>query len=276
MRYGMTASAAWLKLLERVKRDGVEAAPRGKPILEVLGASSLIDMRYPVVLVPERRLSIKFLAAEAAWILGGGADVETIASFNKRIADFSDDGVTFNGAYGPKVVGQLKYVVDTLIKDSQSRQAVMTIWRENPAPSKDIPCTVSVQFLVRDGMLHVIDSMRSSDLWLGWPYDVFNFTMIAATVLHEIARQSGVFYELGDLRLNAGSQHIYDENLVGVNRCLADSTGGEDAVLFDPFQGIVNADDLQVQLWRVTGRRDCKNSMLSSLKEAYGSHAAAL
>jgi thymidylate synthase len=276
MRYGLTASAAWLNLMERVTKMGSEAYPRGKKIVEVLGATSLVNMQYPVVLVPERKLSVKFLGAEAAWILSGGDDVESIAPFNKRIAEFSDDGVKFAGAYGPKVVAQLKYVVDTLIKDPQSRQAVMTIWRENPAPSKDIPCTVSVQFIIRDGMLHVIDNMRSSDLWLGWPYDVFNFTMIAATVLHMIAAQSGQFYELGDLRLNAGSQHIYEENLPGVMSCLRSMTDVPPEVPFNVFEGVINADDLQVQLWAVTGRRACKNPMLNSLKDAYGPHAASL
>jgi thymidylate synthase len=39
---------------------------------------------------------------------------------------------------------QLDYVVEALVKDNDSRQAVLTIWRPSPAPSKDIPCTVSI------------------------------------------------------------------------------------------------------------------------------------
>ena len=207
-----SATIAWQLVLDKLIHRGQPCAPRGQPILELIGYSFTIDMKHPVVGNPKRKLGYKFMAAEAYWILMGDDRVETIAPYSKAIANFSGNGVTFDGAYGPKVVAQLEYVVQTLVNDRDTRQAVMTIWRENPGPSKDIPCTVAVQFLIRDGLLHCVDTMRSSDVWLGVPYDLFNFSMISMYVALRL-REVGVHVELGTLTLQAGSQHLYERNL---------------------------------------------------------------
>lgn len=162
-----------------------------------------------MVTMPERKLGKRFRYAEAWWILTGRNDVESIRRYSSTIANFSDDGDYFAGAYGPKVVDQLSYVSACLRKDIDTRQAVINIWRENLRDTKDVPCTLSLQFLVREGALHCIATMRSSDLWLGWPYDIFNFSMIARRV-NEIANLQ---VEPGYLAINHGSLHLYVENV---------------------------------------------------------------
>jgi thymidylate synthase len=206
---------------------GYYAAPRGQNIVELLATQITLDMEYPVVAVASRKLGYKFMAAEAYWILTGDDRVENIAPYSKTIANFSDNGVTFDGAYGPMIKQQLDYVVEALVKDNDSRQAVLTIWRPSPAPSKDIPCTVSIQFLLRDGYLHCIDTMRSSDIWLGVPYDVFNFSMLSLQVALAL-RARGVWVQLGNLTLQAGSQHLYVRNREAADEALA-----HDATAFD-------------------------------------------
>jgi len=206
-----SATSAWIKLIERVLNSGEITHPRGFTCYEVLNSSVVVDMRQPVVLVPRRRLSYKFMAAEAWWILSGRSSVESIGRYCKAIAKFSDDGETFFGAYGPRIFRQIDYVLDTLFKDASSRQAVMTIWRQNPPESKDIPCTVSVQWLIRQGKLHCIHNMRSSDIWLGFPYDVFNFAMLSWHIL-ECLRDMGMDVSLGCIFMNAASHHLYDKD----------------------------------------------------------------
>lgn len=182
-------------------------------------------MRHPVVTCPVRKLSHKFMLAEAIWILEGRNDI-SIGKYSQRIMEFSDDRYHFQGAYGPKVTEQLRYVVDTLLKDKHSRQAVIGIWREQPRESRDVPCTLTLQFMIRDAQIHCIANMRSSDLWLGWVYDVFNFTMITTWVGSRIREIANCDLELGNLYLNAGSQHIYVENFIKCELCLqADNTG---------------------------------------------------
>jgi thymidylate synthase len=206
------ATEAWLALLGDVSLNGKISHPRGMKIREIINNSVAIDMRHPVVLTKERRLSYKFMAAEAWWILSGRSDVESIGRHCKAIRRFSDDGIGFFGAYGPKISCQMEHIVKTLKSDRDTRQAVLTIWRESPPPTKDVPCTVSVQWLIRDGLLHCIDTMRSNDVWLGFPYDVFNFSMLSWHVL-EALRDEGIEVDLGTLHLNAGSHHIYEPNL---------------------------------------------------------------
>lgn len=197
-------------------------APRGQSTFEVIGSSVCIDMHHPVLTVLGRDLGYKFMAAEAWWILSGRNDVASIEPYSKAIANFSDDSKTFFGAYGPKIRDQLLHVTDSLIRDPASRQSVLNIWRENPPDTKDTPCTLSLQFLIRDSRLHCIATMRSSDIWLGLPYDAFNFTMVATWVLLCL-RQSELFNDLtiGTLTVNMGSSHLYERNAGKVLECMA-------------------------------------------------------
>jgi thymidylate synthase len=210
-----TANEAWLNTISEILSHGSESSPRGLPIVEVINHTAVIDMKHPVVLNKARALSYKFMAAEAWWIQSGRRDVASISKYCKNIARFSDDGEVFFGAYGPKIMDQLDYVIRSLIRDRDSRQAVLTIWRDNPPLSKDIPCTVSMQWLIRDNLLVCISNMRSNDIWLGFPYDVFNFSMLSWHVLVELKRRSPEFsrVELGVLCANAGSRHFYVKDI---------------------------------------------------------------
>lgn len=206
------SSTAWVKAVKAIFADGQGVAPRGKHTIELLGPTCEVDMNSPVVAVADRQLSYKFMAAEALWILSGSNKVADIAPYNPRIADFSDDGQIFFGAYGPWVVDQLDYVVRSLLRDRETRQAVMTIWQRNPAPSKDIPCTVALTFSIRAGTLHCHAFMRSSDVWLGLPYDIFNFSMVAAKVACQYNLNHSKPVSLGTLRVTAASSHLYQVN----------------------------------------------------------------
>lgn len=214
-----SAARAWLGTLEDLILHGSPVAPRGQPTLELLQHTIAVDLELPVVVAPTRRVSERFLGAEAYWILSGDDRVETIAPFNKHITQFSDDGERFFGAYGPKVLGQLDYVVGKLAEDPDTRQAGLTLWRENPPTTKDVPCTIAMFFNLRDGRLNAHVFMRSSDVWLGVPYDVFNFSMVAMLVLCRLnkARCETSDDELpmvvpGALYLTAASRHLYARN----------------------------------------------------------------
>lgn len=211
-----SANAALAHLLGQILDTGEESAPRGKKVTELLGLSISFDMRQPLVTLCARELGYRFAPAEAAWILSGDNRVETIRQYSRFIWEFSDDGVFYSGAYGPKVVDQLTYVCDVLGNDWDSRQAVIDVWRPNPRAGRDIPCTLSFQFLVRERKLHVVQCMRSSDAWLGYPYDVFNASMLAGYVIL-LLRDRKAASTRGDLTLGThtmmiGSSHVYEQN----------------------------------------------------------------
>ena len=187
--------------------------PRGLLTYEIPQHTVMVDLRKSVLTIPERKLSYTFMAAEAFWILSGDDSVVNIVPYNQHIAKFSDDGSTFAGAYGPRIHEQLNYVIATLRRDPDSRQAGLTIWTPNPQPSKDIPCTIAIWFQVRENELNVHVFMRSSDVWLGLPYDIFNFSMLGHAVCAQL-REFEPFKTLtpGLLYLTAASSHLYETN----------------------------------------------------------------
>lgn len=220
-----TASAVWLATLETVLASGLHAAPRGKPTVELRQNTAVIDMAHPLVRCPLRKLSVRFACAEALWILDGDNRVEPLAKYAPAMREFSDDGVTLAGAYGPRIVEQLNYVIATLQKDRDTRQAVLTIWKPCPAPSKDIPCTVAMAFAIREEQLNCHVFMRSSDIWLGMPYDTFSFSMVATYIacLYNMGLHAGAApVRLGALYLTAASAHLYALNYDGAEACIAD------------------------------------------------------
>ena len=208
----MNANDAWIKSLKEVYEYGTNAQPRGYETKEWINHFSYFDMNSPICYHQDRKLNYSFMAAEAYWITSGSMFVEDIAPYNKHISQFSDDGYIFNGAYGPRFTHQFEHVVRSLVEDSFSRQAVITIWTPNPIKTKDYPCTLNLQWLIRHGKLHCIVNMRSNDLWLGRPYDFFNFTVMSMRILCAINERTGNEYSLGMLYTTVGSLHQYKKD----------------------------------------------------------------
>lgn len=221
-----SAADAWITILKRIMMYGTETSPRGFPTKEILCNSIAFDMNYPVIKSDERKLSYKFMAAEALWIITGDDRVETIAPYNKNISQFSDDGKVFFGAYGPKIIDQIPYATKALLDDPDTRQSVINIWRENPPKSKDIPCTITMVFHIRDNKLHTHVTMRSSDAWLGVPYDFFNYTAVSINMIQMLRHNKPEYknLELGHCYWTAASSHIYARNFESVKKVLEDTT----------------------------------------------------
>lgn len=213
------APYGWKFLLTELLAASSTVSPRGHKTLELLNHTTSVQLSRPIVTQVERNLSYRLMAAEALWILSGDNRVYSLSRYAKKYEEFSDEGIFLRGAYGPKVVDQLPYIFEAFKNDLQTRQAVLTTWRERPAPSRDIPCTISMQFLIRRWELHMIVSMRSSDAWLGWPYDVFSFSMIAFYVALMLKKLGITNVILGSLWINAGSQHLYERDLDGARAC---------------------------------------------------------
>ncbi|WP_439607254.1 thymidylate synthase [Hydrogenophaga sp.] len=150
---------------------------------------------------------------ELLWVLAGSNRLDFIQHYISGYDKFSDDKKTIYGAYGPRLFGespnnQVPRVIQLLKENRDSRQAVLQLFDRTDTlePHRDIPCTCTLQFLMRSGRLHMLTSMRSNDAWLGLPHDVFTFTMLQELV----ARSLGV--ELGEYKHAVGSLHLYDEH----------------------------------------------------------------
>lgn len=207
-----SANELYTAACHAVRRDGRVASPRGMATTEVLGAHlCLTDPRRRFVdLPPARVINPAFAVAEALWILSGSDD-PWIFTYNGALAKYTDDG-RLQGAYGPRMrnwrgrIDQLDQVRRLLARDPDSRQGVIQLFDpdRDTRGHRDVPCTIGYRFFLRDGRLQMHTTMRSQDLWLGFPYDVF-----AATLLQELlAGWLGV--EMGKYQHFVDSLHLYD------------------------------------------------------------------
>jgi thymidylate synthase len=263
-----TVDIALRDLLSNIISYGTQSSPRGKPVTELIGNTVSFDMRYPLVAAKARKLGYRFAPAEAAWILSGDNRVDRIKQYSRFIWEFSDDGFFYSGAYGPKIVDQLTYVCDVIADDPATRQAVIDVWRPNPRAGRDIPCTLSFQFLLRDDRLHVVQSMRSSDAWLGYPYDAFNASMLAGYVMLLLRHRTNRGLSIGGLgshTMMIGSSHLYEKDRDAAMALLQDGELLFDAPAFVPldFDG---PDSLVEHLWWLAagGFRDTNRVSLTS------------
>lgn len=216
-----SANTTWQSIMSQLLIGGTLVSPRGIDTKELLFLERTFDMNSPVCYHQDRKLNYAFSAAEAYFIAHGDNRTENLVPYNRNMLQFSDDGLIFNGAYGPPFNDQLMYVVNTLCGDTMSRQAVLTIWKQNPVTSCDTRCTVALQFIIRDHCLHVKVTMRSSDVWLGIPYDFFNFTIMALRVLtlvNEKLKLGHYPIQLGLMNWSTGSSHAYKHDLDKIAR----------------------------------------------------------
>jgi thymidylate synthase len=251
----MTAWRPWqYRTFEEAYRDLAYAltweadaapSPRGMPVRECLATQfTVTDPRARLLGSPARAANYGFAAGEFLWYLRGASDVASLAYYNKRTTQFSDDGTTMAGAYGPRVFGaagidlgprarpdpdgrrglsrsQWEIARDELLRDCDSRRALLSIYDAADAAraergTRDVPCTVAIQFLLRTSAggprkLHAVVTMRSCDLVWGLTYDVFSFTLLQELMLAEL-REAGVDAGLGYYTHQAGSLHVYERH----------------------------------------------------------------
>ncbi|WP_433235594.1 thymidylate synthase [Streptosporangium sp. CA-135522] len=195
---------------------GQKVSPRGMATRELLDVRLLLAQpRARLLLAPHARvLNTAFAVAESVWILSGSDD-PWIYGFNSRLRQYAEDDGILRGAYGPRMrrwdghVDQLAQALATLRGDPDSRRAVIQLYdpARDAGGHRDVPCTLGYRFHLRHGRLDMVTTMRSNDLWTGFPYDVF-----AATILHELMA-GWLGAELGTYRHHVDSLHLYERDL---------------------------------------------------------------
>jgi len=201
-----------------VEHPDYVSSPRGMQVREKLGVQFRIsNPRDRLPFVRARDFSLSYLVAEMTWYLSGNDSTKWISRYAPFWRGISDDGVTANSAYGSRIfrqhprIGQIvqwKYVIDELRKDPESRRAVIHIRvpADSDTASKDVPCTLSLHFFLREGKLHLHVSMRSSDIVLGLAYDVPAFTVMQEMMANELD------VELGEYVHTSNSLHCYSRD----------------------------------------------------------------
>lgn len=154
-----------------------------------------------------------FHLMESIWMLAGRNDVAFLSQFNGNMVNFSDDGATFNAAYGyrwRKHFGfdQLAEVIKVLKEDPGSRQAVVQIWdsADLGKKTKDKACNMQVIFDNRGDKLNMTVINRSNDIWWG----AYGANAVHFSVLQEFIAQA-LGMPLGVYRQSSHNLHLYTE-----------------------------------------------------------------
>lgn len=216
----------YVNLVCHVAHSGKPVETRGLATRE-LTAVSLV---FPNVLNPllpvgvGRGVNARLAAIEALQLISGTQRHDLIRKvtpgFDSVLVDQANPDY---GAYGPRIVRQLGDCLDILHADPTTRRAVISIWNEQDLTHNgDRPCTVFLQFLVRDNgfgpALELHSHMRSQDVWLGVPYDIFMFTQLQHTAAFILGLPAGQFVH------HATSLHIYESDLSKVDKLFVDDS----------------------------------------------------
>lgn len=160
-----------------------------------------------------RDLSPSYLFGELLWYFNGLCDLEFISKFSSFWNHLSDDGFNCNSAYGYLMMhyhgfDQIEKIIELLQVDPLSRRAVinLNVPNENVIETKDEPCTIALQFLIRDDCLHCTTMMRSNDVWFGFPYDVAFFTELQKYIADRLNVNYGTYTHF------VTSFHLYDRD----------------------------------------------------------------
>lgn len=204
-----SADELYKQLCYSLLKYGKEVSPRELNTKEIISVVAVLtNPRNRIFSSNERKFSLSYGIGEWLWYMRGSNKLKIISYYSPSIKKYSDDGITMNGAYGPRIIEQLHRAIELLKKDTNSRRAVVSIYNKDDLGkvSNDIPCTVCLEFFIRDNKLNLITFMRSNDLYLGFPNDVFAFTMIQEYVANMLEMDLGTYYH------HIGSIHYYKEN----------------------------------------------------------------
>lgn len=201
----------YVYLLNWLTRDGQRVTSRGLATREVTG----VTLRFaygPSTMLPigtNRGVNLRLAAVEALQLLSGLDKSNLIAKAAPGFVDVLVDPTNpAYGAYGPRLARQLPALVELLRADPTTRRAVLTIWETRDLThTGDRPCTLTLQFLVRNSALELHVNMRSQDAWLGLTYDAFMFTQVQHTVAALLGVAAGQYVH------HVGSLHVYESDL---------------------------------------------------------------
>lgn len=220
------------KTYEAINQHGKSIQSTRGDAVELCGV--LLELENPRARLSrsEARGTVFSCLGELLWYLSGTNSLPFIKYYIPKYAHESEDGVTIYGGYGPRLFdnrghNQIENVVRLLQENHDTRRAVIQIFAAEDIARKrrEVPCTCTIQIMVREGLLHMLVCMRSNDAYFGLPHDIFAFSM-----LQELFAQTlGV--ELGKYKHFAGSLHVYDSKKADVAAYLSEGYHATDITM---------------------------------------------
>lgn len=184
---------------------------------EIFGA--LLQLKNPRARLSRTETKGKAFSAigEFLWYLTKSNDLEFIKHYIPNYQDEAEEDQKIHGGYGPRLFkmhekyDQIATVIGLLKKSPSTRRAVIQLFdaadnNDGSKTYKDIPCTCTLQFAIRDNKLNMFTTMRSNDAFLGLPHDVFSFTMLQEVMARTLNVELGIYSHA------VGSLHLYENH----------------------------------------------------------------
>ena len=223
----------YLDLLRDILDNGVQKGDRtGTGTLSVFGRQFRHDLADGFPLLTTKKLHLKSIVNELRWFLKGDTNTRWL---NENGVSIWDEWATEEGELGPiygaqwtawptrdgSTINQVDYVIDCLRNNPDSRRILFQAWNVEYLPDEEMspqdnvragrmalpPCHLLYQFYVAEGRLSAQLMIRSSDSFLGLPYN----TASLALLTHMLAQQCDL--EPGEIIICTGDSHIYSNHL---------------------------------------------------------------
>ena len=230
----------YLDLLQDILDNGTRKCDRtGTGTLSVFGRQYRHDLADGFPLLTTKKLHFRSIANELIWFLSGDTNTRWLKENGVSIWD---EWATEEGELGPVYgaqwtawptrdggsINQIDYVVDCLRHNPDSRRILFHGWNveylpdERVSPQDNVragrmalpPCHLLYQFYVAERRLSAQLFIRSSDSFLGLPYN----TASLALLTHMLAQQCDL--EPCEIIICTGDSHIYSNHLEQVREQL--------------------------------------------------------
>jgi len=159
-----------------------------------------------VIFWPERDANPFFHFMECLWMINGRNDVAWIDTYSGGIKRYSDNGLTFHGAYGHRwrrhfQMDQLMMAVEELKRDHNNRRVYIAMWdpeHDLAKDGKDFPCNVGLTFQVNFlGALDMVVHNRSNDLvWGALGANAVHFSFLQEVVAAMVGVPVGGYWQV--------------------------------------------------------------------------------
>lgn len=187
---------------------------------ELLGAQFVLaDPVRNLIGSPARRFNYRYMIAEMLWNTQPTNRIDVLKWVFPGVMEFIEDQKEHDlmeiaaWAYGYSVHPGLETCWQRIKDDEGTRRAIVRVEEHSPYIGTP-PCLVSAQFMVRGEALHMFVTMRSNDIWRGFPLDVYQFTM------WQLIMASKLNLEVGSYTHMANSLHLYKRDRSAVKRFL--------------------------------------------------------
>ena len=217
---GATLDDVMRWVLQEILWKGEDIHPTKGPAKELSGV--LLEITNPLARISRTETKGRPFSClgELCWYLAKAKDLSFISYYLPLYRKYADNEEIFGG-YGPRLFdwfgrNQFANVANILKRRPDSRQAVIQLFSADDIVEahKDVPCTCTMQFLVRQNRLHLITNMRSNDAWIGMPHDIFCFTMLQEIMARTLS------VEIGPYKHMVGSLHLYNNSMENARKYL--------------------------------------------------------